>query len=368
MPIEIGADHYQALIESLPLVTYIERVGTPSRTVFISPQIEDLLGHPAQRWVDDPELFPSSLHPEDRRRVLAEIERTRADGSDFCSEYRLVGMSGEVVWVLDEARTVRGDDGRPLYLHGFVLEVTERKQLEEQLRHIQKLDAVGRLASTVAHDFNNLLTAIHGYADLVFDALPVGSELLPQVNEIRKASIRAAALTRQLLVFSRKQVLNPTELSVNEIVVELEPMLGRLLGERVRLETSLAPSPVRVLADRDQLGQVVLNLAVNARDAMPDGGVVQISTASVDVGADGRPGEPEPGAYVRLAVSDDGIGIAPDVRSRMFEPFFSTKEPGKGTGLGLSSVYGIVRQSRGSIRVESEPGEGATFAVYLPRI
>jgi CheY-like chemotaxis protein len=221
----------------------------------------------------------------------------------------------------------------------------------------------------VAHDFNNLLTAINGYAALGIESLPAGDPLREDLEEIRRAGARAADLTRQLLAFGRRQVLKPESLDPGDVVLGVQKMLGRLLGETVHLVTDLQPGAWRVRADRGQVEQVLVNLAVNARDAMPDGGRLSLSTANVVVSEReaARHAEGMAGEFVRLRVTDTGVGMPPEVLARVFEPFFTTKEPGKGTGLGLSTVYGIVHQSRGFVGVKSAPGAGTTFDVFLPR-
>jgi two-component system, cell cycle sensor histidine kinase and response regulator CckA len=249
-------------------------------------------------------------------------------------------------------------------------EITERKQLQEQLVRLQKLDAIGRLAGGLAHDFNNLLTVIGGYSDLLVSDLDAGNPLHRHAAAINNAAARATALTRQLLAFSRKQVLQLKVLDLNAVVTTLEPMLRRLIGEDIRLVVGLAPTLGRVKADPGQLEQVLLNLVVNARDAMPQGGTLTIETTNVAGHAlvAHRQASVPPGSYVRLAVHDTGVGMDAATRSRLFEPFFTTKAPGQGTGLGLSTVYGIITQSEGHIAVDSAPAHGATFTIYLPRV
>jgi hypothetical protein len=248
-----------------------------------------------------------------------------------------------------------------------VHDVTQRKLLEEQFRQAQKMDAVGRLAGGVAHDFNNVLNVILGYAELTLRTLDEGDRRRRNLLEIRKAGEHAASLTRQLLAFGRGQVLQPRVLDLNMVVGEMERMVRRMIGEDIDLVTSLAPELGRVKADPSQLGQVVLNLAVNARDAMPAGGKLTIETADVELDGRAQPALPA-GPYVLLAVTDTGCGMAKSVQEHIFEPFFTTKEKDKGTGLGLATVYGIVKQSGGAIAVYSEVGAGTTFKIYLPRV
>jgi two-component system, cell cycle sensor histidine kinase and response regulator CckA len=315
------------------------------------------------------EAYLAVVHPDDRKPFAEGLRQAIATGHEFSREYRIVWPDFSIHWMDTRAQVHGRADGRATRVLGGAIDITERKVLEGRLRQAQKLDAIGQLAGGVAHDFNNLLTVILGYAEYIVADVSVADEHRRDVREIIKSAERGAGLTRQLLAFSRNQVLQATLVDVNLLVADMSDMLGRLIGEHIELVTVLAPGLGSVLADHGQLEQVLMNLAVNARDAMPDGGRLVIETA--DVQLDELSGLPEqvvvPGAYVVLAVTDSGTGIDAATRSRLFEPFFTTKERGKGTGLGLATVYGIVQQSGGYIRVYSEPGHGATFKVYLPR-
>ncbi|HKQ60069.1 MAG TPA: response regulator [Candidatus Polarisedimenticolaceae bacterium] len=296
------------------------------------------------------QLMASEQHPHYRNPILTKAGEERS-----------------VAW---HNTVLRDAEGRPIGTLSIGEDVTEHARLESQLRQAQKMEAVGRLAGGVAHDFNNLLTVIVGHAELSLKGLRTDDPLERHVQEIRKASERAAALTRQLLAFSRQQVLAPRVLDLNELVAGIEKMLRRLLGEDIQLVSTLAPQLGRVKADPGQLEQVVVNLAVNARDAMPDGGMLFIETSNrtLEPGSAGDGGAVPPGSYVVLKISDTGHGMDEKTQARIFEPFFTTKEAGKGTGLGLATVYGIVQQSGGFIGLRSEPGKGATFTVHLPRV
>jgi two-component system cell cycle sensor histidine kinase/response regulator CckA len=249
-------------------------------------------------------------------------------------------------------------------------DITERRLLQEQLMRSDKIESVGRLAGGIAHDFNNLLTAILGYTELLLSSRRADDPERLDLEEIQKAGQRAAALTQQLLAFSRKQVLRPKHVDLNQTVTSLQSMLGRLIREDIAVQCDLAPTPVVVRIDPHQIEQVILNLVLNARDALPAGGNIRVEVGRVSAAQAGATVDQPlpPGGYARLRVIDDGVGISPEARAHLFEPFFTTKEVGKGTGLGLASVYGIVRQSNGFIAVESEPGRGTTFTMYFPAV
>jgi two-component system, cell cycle sensor histidine kinase and response regulator CckA len=286
------------------------------------------------------------------------------------TESAVVTKSGEERMVAWNHTVIRDPEGQAIGTLSIGEDITDRQQLEGQLHQAQKMEAVGRLAGGVAHDFNNVLTAIFGYVEMVIEDLPATSPARADLGEVLKAAGRAASLTRQLLAFSRQQVLQPRVLSVSDVVQDVEKMLRRVIGEDVVLRTVLAPDLGNARADASQLEQVLMNLVVNARDAMPTGGKLSIETANVELTEQyAHAHQPVvPGAYVMLAVSDTGVGMSSEVRARVFEPFFTTKEKGKGTGLGLSTVYGIVKQSGGHVWVYSEEGRGTTFKIYLPRV
>ncbi len=316
----------------------------------------------------DPQLWSKQIHPDDRGRVLAELATCKESGDRFLSVYRLLTRDGRTVWWRDEARVIPDGEGSRI-VHGFVTDVTEQKRLEAQLLQSQKMEAIGQLAGGVAHDFNNLLSVIIAYSDMLLGEVGAQDPRSRRVVQIRKAADRAAALTRQLLAFSRKQVLQPRILDLNAILADAEKLLHRLIGENIDLVTVPSLDLGRVKADPGQIEQVIMNLAVNSRDAMPKGGWLIVETANVDLD-DGYAREhagARPGPYVLLTVTDTGTGMDRETLAHIFEPFFTTKELGKGTGLGLSTVYGIVKQSGGYIWVDSEPGGGTTFKIYLPR-
>jgi len=290
--------------------------------------------------------------------------------SKIIAEEPVTNPAGETRWFQTIKVPLRRPEEGSATLLGVATEITERKRLEEQLLQAQKMEAVGQLAGGVAHDFNNILTAIVGYTDLLAGELGGNVRHLEDLEEIRKAARRAAALTRQLLAFSRKQVLEPRIIDVNGVVLNLDKMLRSLIAENIELKTELADNLAAARADPNQIEQVIMNLAINARDAMPDGGTVTIETgnATLDDAYAAQHVSVIPGEYVMLAVSDTGCGMDEKTKSRVFEPFFTTKPVGRGTGLGLSTVYGIVKQTGGNIWLYSEPGKGTTFKIYLPAI
>jgi signal transduction histidine kinase/ActR/RegA family two-component response regulator len=312
--------------------------------------------------------FLSLVHPEDyaaTRDVLT--GHVRSDGS-FEASYRLLPRDGAMVWAMAKGRLKLDAAGQPVSVMGVSIDVTQQRQLESQLRQSQKIEAVGQLAGGVAHDFNNLLTAILGHGTLLLEQLPPEDSRRQEATEILAAVERATALTRQLLAFSRRQVLQPRVIGVNAVVANIQMMIRRLIGEQIDMKVSLAAAPDSTKVDPSQLEQVLVNLAVNARDAMPDGGVLTIATSTVELAETYAQHHTSvvPGRYVMVSVADTGIGMDAETQAHLFEPFFTTKGPGQGTGLGLATVYGIVKQSGGFIYPYSEVGHGSTFKIYFP--
>jgi PAS domain S-box-containing protein len=316
------------------------------------------------------EQWSAVVYPDDRA-LLAQQYRRLLAGQPHNTEYRIFASDGRILWLRICVRPVwDAEQARLVRLYGAAQDITRLKHLEQQLVHAQKMEAIGRLAGGVAHDFNNILTVILGTANMMIEGLDHTHPLHYEAEQILQAAERATRLTRQLLAFSRQQMLQPQLLNPNSLISDVEHMLHRLIGEDIQLITSLAPDLGAMRADPGQLEQVILNLVVNARDAMPDGGTLVIETANVELDAT-YPREhvgAESGPYVMLAVSDTGCGMDAATQAHIFEPFFTTKGPGKGTGLGLASVHGVVTQSNGHIWVYSEVGHGTTFKIYLPRI
>ncbi len=337
------------------------------RLVQTNRALQDMLGYTADEFRSM--MFTDFTHAEDieeSRRFAEELHSGKRN--NYWLEKRYIRKDGRIVWAQTAVSTVRDASGKILYVIPMIQDITERKRLEEQLRHSQKMQAVGQLAGGVAHDFNNQLGIIKGYVDLALRALPDDSPLRTNLLHVRETTLRSARLTRQLLLFSRRQPmeLRPTDLGYQ--VKELQKMLNRLLGEDIEIHLDLEEDLWTVSADPGNLDQVIINLSVNARDAMPEGGTLRIQTRNVMIDQDYCRDYPEArtGRFVSLSVSDEGIGMDEEVRGHLFEPFFTTKGPGKGTGLGLSVVYGIVKAHEGWISVETGPGKGTCIEIHLP--
>jgi len=358
---------YRQLVESVHAIVWRADCRT-FRFTFVSPEAEAILGHPVARW-SEPGFWEAHLHPDDREEAVASWRRAvqREDGEH--AEYRMLRADGAAVWLRDVVSVVP-DRGAPRELIGVMVDVSERRELEAQLLQSQKMEAIGQLAGGVAHDFNNLLGVIIGYGNLALAEPALDARTRGRLEQIRAAADRAAGLTRQLLTFSRKQLLQPRVLDLNTVAAGLDEMLRRLIGEHIHLVTLHGRDLWRAKADPGQIEQVIINLAVNARDAMPSGGTLIVETANVDLDesyARAHVGA-RPGPHVMLAVTDSGTGMDEETRRHLFEPFFTTKKTGEGTGLGLATVYGIVKQSGGHIGVYSEREKGTSFKVYLPRV
>lgn len=347
----------------------IQIVDLIGRITAANPAMVALYGHSAAELGSM--QVGQLIHPDDRRQVQKHVQRL-IDGefeSDTTEvQHRFVCKNGDVISVVSSTSLIRNADGAPAFVLGMVEDVTMRIAVEEHERQSQRSEAIGQLSAGIAHDFNNLLVGVLGYAGLARSELDEGSPVDAHLAEIEETARRAASLTKQLLAFGGRQTMLPRDIDLNAFVEETVAMLGRLLGAQIEIVTELDPSLPALRADSTQVQQVLLNLALNARDAMPGGGVLTIETSQVAVDPDGAAPTADlaPGNYVALTVTDTGKGMSPEIKERMFEPFYTTKEVGEGTGLGLSSVYGIVKQSRGAIEVTSEPGKGATFRIYLP--
>ena len=355
---------FRSLSASSPLGIF--RSDNEGNITYANPRVLQMFGLTEEEGLGRGWL--TRIHPDDVGAVVAGWSAALEAREEYAHEYRLLTSEHGIRWVHCRAAPLPDGAGGMAGTVGTVEDITDRRELETQLRQAQKMEAVGRLAGGVAHDFNNLLTIIAGNTEFARAQLEPDSQVAKDLAQVEAASRRAAALTRQLLAFSRKQVLQPRRLNANECVQDLERMLCRLIGENVRIQLRLEPAIWPILADPGQLEQVLMNLVVNARDAMPSGGTVRITTMNVRLDAAGarEHGGIRPGAYVSVAVADDGTGIDASALPHVFEPFFTTKEPGRGTGLGLATVYGIMKQSGGHVSVESTPGHGATFSLLLP--
>jgi two-component system cell cycle sensor histidine kinase/response regulator CckA len=368
------AEGYRVLAENASDIIWTMTLdGQP---VYVSPSVTRLTGYTVDEAMDvrlERQLTPSS-YAMAMKALSTELKvGPPSPGNPPRSrtlQLELVRKDGTTFWAEAHVSFAYDSDGQPVRVVGVTRDISERKHLEEQLLRVQKMETIGRLAGGVAHDFNNLLTAIIGHASYARDALHPQDPAREDIEQALKAANRAGALTRQLLAFSRTQTIAPRVLNLNDLIIDLERLLRRLVGEDVELALIPAPSLGLVRADPGQLEQALVNLAANARDAMPAGGNLTLETANIILQDDSDPAHigASPGEYVMLVATDTGIGMTDEVKAHLFEPFFTTKEPGRGTGLGLATVFGIVKQHQGHISVHSEPGQGATFRIYLPRI
>ena len=355
-------------VEDLPVRGGVLWEADPStlRISMVNGDTEGVLGYPREHWLNGHDFFANHIVEEERQRVLRLFHSAVESGErQIRLEYAALNARGEKVSVENSVRVIRNDEGQPKRLVGWLIDVSEHKQLAEILRQSQKMEAMGRLAGGVAHDFNNLLTVIGGYADMLLASLDPADPRRREVEEIKKAGERASSLTRQLLTFSRQRPSSLEPVDIRSVVSNLEKMLRRLIGEDVELLTRTAAEVGFIRADLGRIEQVIVNLAVNARDAMPAGGRLTIETAEAQV-PEGRP--IPAGSYITLTVADTGCGMDREVQRRIFEPFFTTKAPGQGTGLGLTTVRDVVHEAGGHIEVESIVAAGTTFRVYFPRI
>ncbi len=356
---------YHELVESLDCIVF-EAEGEELRLTLVSHQCERLLGYPPEYWLKG-RTWEELLHPEERAKIVPACRQSLESRTNSTFEFRAATADGHEAW-LRQFTTVIGDKSDGMKLRGVLVDITEKRTMEMQLRQAQKLESIGRLAGGVAHDFNNMLTVIQGHAAYLLALRETENPITDSLRQIQIASERASQLTNQLLAFGRRQTMRPQPLDMNEVVANVVKMLRRILGEDIALQGQYSALAIIVKADLGMMEQVLLNLAVNARDAMPFGGELTMSTSLITIGeeylADGV--RIQAGPYACLKVNDTGCGIAPEVLPRIFEPFFTTKEIGKGTGLGLATAYGIVRQHQGWIKVTSEVNRGSCFELYLP--
>jgi signal transduction histidine kinase len=360
-------ERQESILRSLPIVFHSRSAEPPYAAQFVSDSIEHLSGFPPSRFVEEAEFGLARVHPEDRDRVAKALADAVNSGAYAC-EFRWQAADGSYRSFLDQGVLApETEDGGPREIFGTIIDTTDRRSLESQLAQSQKMEAVGQLTGGVAHDFNNLLTVVLGNVELLAKAAGEDAKAARRLGAVKHAAERGRSLTRQLLAFSRRQHLAPMTLQLERLVEDFAPLMRQAVGEAVTLTTELADTPICVHVDPAQLESALLNLAVNARDAMPEGGALTVSARPArpeDGLGRAHPDAPE-GDWAVVEVRDTGAGLLPEVAERIFEPFFTTKEVGKGTGLGLSQVYGFVRQSGGYVTVESQPGQGACFRLFL---
>ncbi|MBO9576639.1 MAG: response regulator [Sphingobium sp.] len=354
-----------AIIQSLPIVFYLEGIDDSSRVPrFVSGNFSAVTGFDFSVLQESPDLWAERLHPDDRERALAALT-SRRSGSGLSVEYRWLCADGHYKHFLDQAVLLRDKENRPVEYAGTLLDITERKDLESQLAHARKMDAIGQLTGGIAHDFNNLLAAVLGGLNLVERRVPLARDQQRIIDMTRHAAEQGADLVRRLLVFARRQTLEPRPIDIGRLWISTDDLLAHTLGGLVQLEWQGADDVAPIFADEGQLQLAIMNLIINARDAMPDGGLVTVAASDEQLG-EGNEMQLPAGDYVKVRVSDTGGGIAPEHLDKVMEPFYSTKELGKGTGLGLSMVYGFIKQSGGTVRIESELGTGTDVDLWLP--
>jgi PAS domain S-box-containing protein len=347
--------------------------------LYVSPRFYTMLGYNRDVGEASPQKWLAHIHPEDvntAQEILNKYSTSISPLPHWRAEARMRKADGDYMWILTRGNVAERDaSGKPVRILGTHIDLTERKEaeqkraeLEEQLRHAQKMEAVGQLAGGVAHDFNNFLQAINGYTELAIKHLPAKSKASANLEKVAEAGGKAADLVNQLLAFSRRQVMKSEVLDLNQVITNLTKMVGRIIGEHIHLHFQPNADVATVFGDRVMVDQILMNLCVNARDAMPEGGQLTIETRTIRLNLPETSAGTllDPGMYVLLVVADTGMGMDEDTQERIFEPFFTTKATGKGTGLGLATVYGIVHQHKGMITVDSKPDNGTTFKVYLP--
>jgi PAS domain S-box-containing protein len=346
----------QAILKTLPIAIHSRSIEPPFATLFVSDAVQDITGFSAAEFTATPDFGFGRIHPDDRETVRERLSRAARSGQ-YSIEFRWLCADGQYRILQDQGIVAPSESGEAREIFGVILDATDRKLLEEQLVQARKMEAVGQLTGGVAHDFNNLLTVVLGNVDMLDRKAEDEARRTRRIEAIRQATERGRDLTRQLLAFSRRQHLSPVSVDVNALIADFAPLIRQAVGEAVTCEIELAAETLCAHVDPTQLETALLNLAVNARDAMPTGGVLAIATR--------READPL-GDRVVVEVGDTGVGMTPEVRERVFEPFFTTKEVGKGSGLGLSQVYGFVRQSEGEVRVDSAEGQGTRFQLRLP--
>jgi PAS domain S-box-containing protein len=374
---ESAWDQYQSLVNNIPGVVYRCRLDKDWTMLFMSDAIDTLSGYPASDFIGNAvRTFESIIHPDDTDSVAQSVHSAFAEGRPWNIEYRICHKDGDIRWVQEKGREIPSAEGSVASLDGFILDITERiraegeqEKLQNQLLQARKMESVGRLAGGVAHDFNNMLGVILGQVEFALEKIGENHDLSAGLKEIQTAARRSADLTRQLLTFARKQIISPRPLNLNDTVESMLNMLRRLIGEDIDLVWKPAAHPWTVEMDPSQIDQILANLCINARDAIAGVGRLTIETGkkTFDEQYCRENAGFIPGDYALLSVSDNGCGMDKETLKNLFEPFFTTKEMGKGTGLGLATIYGIVKQNSGFINVYSEPGQGSTFNIYLPR-